>query len=48
MLMLRVCWCRGVVGVALVYKVRRESRDVLAGAEGGIRFKDNAYAGSEV
>lgn len=37
-----------VVGVAFVYRVRRESRDVLAGAEGGIRFKDNACAESGV
>jgi hypothetical protein len=36
------------VGIDLVYKVRRVSRDVLAGAEGGIRFNSSAYAGSGV
>ena len=40
MVMLRVCWCVCVVGVPLVYRVRRVSSEVLAGKEGGIRFRD--------
>jgi len=41
MLMLLVCWWEGTVGVALVYKVRRVSSDVLAEGEGGIRFNNS-------
>ena len=48
MVMLRVCWWEGTVGIALVYKVRRVSSDVLAEEEGGIRFNASGCAESGV
>ena len=34
------------MGVALVYKVRMVSSDVLVGGEGGIRFNNDGCAGA--